>query len=258
MAPIVDLSKWFGAASVRIGQVWVSGREAERSLARYAKLIFCLTGSNQYPYSLVGTATAIRSGKHCVLFCCQHQISQFKPDEVTISVDKEGKTLISGSSFIWVNKDQTNEDEEYPDLCAMVYDTPKYGEPNLEFGFFDLLDGDCWDGNPDTQFYVIGYPTNLRNVDYDIPYIAVKQVVTSAKYVGHSNASWLHQIQMTRTAKFSSDGLSGAPVFFISRDGRGFFVGFAGVVIRGSDTSDFLHFIDVRMVRQFLEQITPQ
>lgn len=255
MAAVRNLPAWFSATAVRIGKVWVQSREVEKSLARYAKLIFCITGSNEHPYTLRGSATALRTGKHCVLFCCRHQIKGFQPDDVTIPVDKDGKTLISGSQFIWINLDEHNKDEEFLDLCAMVYDIPKYKEPNLEFSFFDLLESDCWNGDTGSQFYILGYPTNLRDVDYDIPNIAVKQIVTSAKYMGRSHASGLHQIQMTRTALFSSDGLSGAPVFHISRDGRGFFVGLAGVIVRGSDTSDFLHFLDVRILLRFLEKM---
>lgn len=255
MADVINVSNWFSAASVRIGRLWVPGRDVEAILARYAKLIFCVTGLNEHPYSLVGSATAARIGNRCALFCCKHQISEFRPDEVTISVDKEGKTLVSGSNFVWINKDGINDEEEFLDLCAMVYDTPRYKEPSLRSGFFDLLSVDCWNGDRSSQFYVIGYPTSLRSVDYEIPHIDVKQIITSATYAGASHAANLHQIRMTRTATFSSDGLSGAPVFFISRDRNGFFVGLAGIVTRGSDTSDFLHFVDVRIVLQFFEKI---
>lgn len=255
MPPIRNLSTWFGATAVRLGSLWVQGRNVEESLARYTKLIFCLTGSQQHPYSLVGSATGVRKGGKCFLFCCRHQIKQFSPDEVTIPVDKSGKILISGSQFIWIERDEQNNDEEYPDLCAMIYDAEKYGEPNLEFSFFEFIERDCWRGDRTSQFYLYGYPSSLRNVDYDTPHIAVKQIVVSAKYSGQSFAAGLHRIEMARTAKFSSDGLSGGPVFHVGRDQRGFYMGLAGIIMRGSDTSNYIHFMDARFLSRFLEKV---
>jgi hypothetical protein len=255
MALVRNIPAWMQASTVRVGQVWIQSRNVEQCLARYAKLIFCTTGSNDHPYSLVGSSTAIRYGKQCLLFCCQHQIQQFRPDEITIPVDKSGKILISGSQFLWIERDDKNKDEDFRDLCAMIYDTENYGEPNLEFSFFGLTEKECWKGDTAAQFYLFGYPTSLRNVDYEIPHISVKQVVVSAVYSGRSHSLGLHRIEMTRTAEFSSDGLSGGPVFHISKDQKGFYAGLAGIVIRGSDTSNFLHFIDARLVFSFLEKL---
>jgi hypothetical protein len=56
---------------------------------------------------------------------------------------------------------------------------------------------------------------------------------------------------MQRSGDYTSDGLSGATVYHVGEDARGFYCGFAGLVIRGSETSDILHFIDPRAMYPF-------
>ena len=240
--------------SVRVGRVWIPGKQVEQTLARYAKLLFCLNHSVDHPYSLLGSATAIRWKSQCLLFCCHHQIRNYAPDDVVIPTDKMGETLISGSAVIWQEPDGANFGEEYLDIRAMRFDPENYSVPNLELSFFDLYDVDCWKRELEADFFLFGYPTSLRNVDYDKPSIDVQQIVTSAKYVGPSSAEGVHRIQMSRTKGFSSDGLSGGPVFHLASDASGFFVGFAGVMIRGSDTSDIIHLIDAGHILKFFRE----
>ncbi|WP_159011359.1 hypothetical protein [Bradyrhizobium sp. S69] len=241
----------FSDRSVRVGQVWIPGKQVEQTLARYAKLLFCLNHSVDHPYSLMGSATAIRWKDRCLLFCCQHQILQYAPDDVVIPTDKSGEILISGSALIWREPDSTSLGEEFLDIRAMRFIPTNYGVANLEAGFFDLSASDCWKRETDATFFLFGYPTSLRRVDYDKPSIDVQQVVTSAKYVGPSNAEGVHRIEMHRTKGFSSDGLSGGPVFHLAEDANGFFVGFSGVMLRGSDTSDIIHLIEAGQILKF-------
>jgi hypothetical protein len=56
---------------------------------------------------------------------------------------------------------------------------------------------------------------------------------------------------MMRTGDYSSDGLSGGPVFHLGQDAQGFYCGFASVILRGSESSDMIHFLDVRLMLQF-------
>src|SRR5450631_60314 len=67
-----------------------------------------------------------------------------------------------------------------------------YGDVNVERGFFELVEADAWKGDPNSTFMLFGYPTSLRNVDYDSASIATKQIVTSAKYRSASSAANVH------------------------------------------------------------------
>jgi hypothetical protein len=133
------------------------------------------------------------------------------------------------------------------DLCAMHYIPENYGDTNVERGFFELMEADAWRGDPAATFMLFGYPTNFRKVDYDSPSIAVRQIVTSAKYHSASRAASVHSIEMMRTGDYSFDGLSGGPVFHLGQDAQGFHCGFAGVILRGNESLDMIHFLDARL-----------
>jgi hypothetical protein len=79
--------------------------------------------------------------------------------------------------------------------------------------------------------------------------------VTSAKYRSASRAASVHSIELHRKGDYGSDGLSGGPVFHLGQDAQGFYCGFAGVVLRGSNTSNLIHFLDVRVMLQFLRRL---
>jgi hypothetical protein len=248
-AMIRNLSTWVGASAVRIGRLWVPGRQAETMLANYTKQTFCLTGHEQYPYSFLGSATAVRFADRCFLLWCRHQTRDYAPNDVTIPIEG-GTILVSGSRLLFVNEDQDSADEEFKDLYAMEFVVENYKSPNLESAFFPLREDDAWKGNVDANFYLFGFPTELRSVDYDMPHVHVRQVVTSADYNGPSHARYLHSLKITGKKSFTQDGLSGGPVYHIAKDQDGFHIGLAGIMVRGGN--DYVHFIDVRFVLSLL------
>jgi len=241
-----------GRRAVRVGQMWVPIEQVPDFLARFSKQIFALNSDRDHPYSLLGTATAIRYRGRGVLFCCKHQIKGYDPDDIVIPTDKHGKILVGGTRFIPMPVNDQNRDEEFTDICAFVFDPSKYDVPNFEYGFYDFVERDCWTGSVDSEFILLGYPTRLRNVDYDIPHIALKQVTFRGRYSAASHAVGLHRLQMQRTAQFSTDGMSGGPVFHLGLRDDDHHIGLAGIVMRGSDTSEFIHFMDVQALFSIL------
>jgi hypothetical protein len=242
--------------SVRVGSIWVPVEKLPEVLAPFTKLLFCLTGSDDHPYSLRGSATGLKfQGQH-LLFCCAHQIADRSPGDVVIPVDKLGRKLVSGTRIIRLNELPEFAAEEVVDVCAMHFDPADYGEPQLENGFFDMKGVDVWTGEPQTTFLVYGYPTSMRELGIDdvsgaLNDIRVKMTATAASYSHASFAAGVHAITLERSGIYSSDGLSGGAVFHLAEDARGFYCGFAGIVLRGSDCSNVIHFMDPRLIRQF-------
>jgi hypothetical protein len=244
-----------GNSALRIGRTWIPAKQVPDALKRYARLVFCLNHSEQFPYSLRGTATALRLRDRCMLFWCSHQTAGYPPNDVLVPMDGAAQVLISGSTFVQMIPQLNSQDEEFFDLCGMQYVPENYGsDATVERGFFEMIEADAWNGDPDSRFMLFGYPTSLRKVDYEDPGIAVKQIVTSATYRSASRAASVHAIEMARTGNYSADGLSGGPVFHLGQDARGFYCGFAGIVLRGSESSNRLHFLDVRIMLQFLNR----
>jgi hypothetical protein len=248
-----DLQWWLRESAVRIGTLWVPGRQVETALARYTKQLFCLTHVDAYPYTFLGSATGIRFGAKCYLVWCRHQTRNYDPNDVTIPVEG-GKTLISGSRFLYVEPDHSNDGKDFTDLCAMEFQPKNYGIANLDASFFAVTEADCWRGNRDAHFFIYGFPTTLRNVDYEVPHVHVSQVTTSGRYDRPTSARALHCIEMTRTTEFAADGLSGGAVYHLAKDRNGYFVGLAGTIMRGGDTSDYIHFLDARFLVELVKR----
>jgi len=246
----VDLEWWFQQATVRVGELWIPGRQAESTLARYTKQLFCLTHHADYPYCFLGSATGISYDGKYFMAWCRHQTRDYAPDDVTIPVEG-GKTIISGEQYLFVTPTEVNRDEDYTDLCAMQFVPERYGVGNLAADFFSIRTDELWRGD-DAPLFVFGYPTALRRVDYEEPHVHVTQVVTSARYLGPSNATYLHRVALQRTQTFPLDGLSGGPVYHLSKNKKGFFIGLAGISVRGG--GELLYFLDARFLVEMLRK----
>jgi hypothetical protein len=249
-----DVQWWLRESAVRIGNLWVTGRQVETAVARYTKQLFCLTHHVDYPYAFLGSATAVRYRNRSFLVWCRHQTKEYDPNDVTIPIEA-GKVLISGSRFLFIEPNDSNKDEDFADLCAMEFPIEKYDSVNLDSWFFPLMGSECWRGNEDAQFFLFGYPTVLRTVDYEAPHVDVKQIVTSGRYHHASAAQHVHCIEMTRTETFAADGLSGGPVYQLVRGKDGYYVGLAGIMMRGGDASEFIHFVDARFLVSLLDNV---
>ena len=82
-------------------------------------------------------------------------------------------------------------------------------------------------------------------MDYLLPHITARATQVTGTYDGKSNSPHVHRLEMNRKENFDADGMSGGPVFYIGARGIArYFIGLAGMVIRGSQTSDILHFIE--------------
>jgi len=244
-------------ASIRVGSIWVPVRNLAAALARHTKLVFCLTGSEVHPYSLRGSATGLKFQDRHLLFCCGHQIADIEPRSVVIPLDKEGRTLISGQQIVKLDHGVKElQSEEILDVTAMHFDPAKYGPSRIDLAFFDIKGADVWNGDPQTTFLVFGYPTSLRTVEIDdissaLSGLKVKMIANSATYHQASQAAGVHAIRLQHSGDYTSDGLSGGTVYHVGEDAQGFYCGFAGLVIRGSATSDIVHFIDRRAIYPF-------
>ncbi len=248
------------SAAVRVGNIWVRAADLPEALSRFTRLVFCLTGSEDHPYSLRGSAASLKWRNQRLAFLCNHQIAGFQPGHVVFPLDRDGKALASGSTFMQMNPADGYNAEEFADICAMLFRPEDYQYPNIDRAFFEVHEADMWHGDRESTFIIYGYPTSLRELEfaeptYELSHIKVLQTVIAARYLRPSQALGVHALEMQRSGSYSSDGLSGGPVFQLGQDAQGFFCGFAGLVIRGSDTSEVLHFMDGKLLMQFMKRI---
>jgi hypothetical protein len=246
--------------TVRVGKVWVKASQMPEALARFTRLVFCLTDLEDHPYSLRGSSASIRWNGHHLSFLCGHQIEGFAADKIVVPLDREGKRLVSGTTLMRMMPSDGYDGEEFGDVRAMHFRPIDHPGINLDRSFFDFLEADMWHGDRESTFVVFGYPTSLRELEhaepnYALSHIKVKLTVNAARYLQPSHALGVHAIELQRTTDHSTDGLSGGPVYILGEDAQGVFLGFAGMILRGSDTSSIVHFLEAQILLQFLRRI---
>jgi len=79
-------------ASIRIKSIWFPVRNLPAAQARHTKLVLCLTGSDDHPCSLRGSATGLKFQDRHLLFCCGHQIANIE-QRCYPSLDKDSFLL---------------------------------------------------------------------------------------------------------------------------------------------------------------------
>jgi hypothetical protein len=246
---MLGIADAFRATSVQIGGLILPGKAVEKVLQKYCKHLFIHTGNQQFPYQCFGSGVAIRvDGRHFV-FCCGHQIDQFNPETVTIRSAPSNVT-ISGSRLIKPTLNDENRDSDWTDIRAMEYEVDRYGIANLSQEFFPTKAGNIWPISYSDIFILYGYPTERQDIDYSIPHITARATTVQGSYDGPSASRHVHRLKMDRKTIFDADGMSGGAVFYLGNNTEGYFIGLAGMIIRGGSQSDYIHFIEAGFLCQ--------
>ncbi len=228
-----------GAWPVQIGAMWHSAWDLENVLRKFCKPIFALTGDGQFPYCLVGSGAAVKMAGRHFLFCCYHQIREYTPDKIAIPLSYEPR-IMNASSARRVAITDANRDGDTVDIVAFEYNVEHYGVSNLSSEFFPADDARIWPtGSARKPFMVFGYPSARQH--FDEQRIGARSLVVQAAYDGGTSSPHLHRLKMEQP--FNTDGMSGGPVFYVGGAPGSFFVGFAGMVMRGGAQSNYLHFM---------------
>jgi len=225
---------------IQIGGIWHNVTQVEYILQKFCKQIFANTDNPEWPYCLRGSGSAVRFDNRYFVFCCRHQIHDFPHDKIAIPLSFEPKIMTAGSMKV-VSVTDLNHDDEATDIAVFEYDVASYGIPNLMSEFLSIDDQRIWpQGTAQLPFMVFGYPSYLRY--YDENSIKVTNIKVQAQYAGGTSSIHLHRVKMEQ-ALDDPDGMSGGPVFYIGGAPGTYFVGFAGMVMRGGRKSPYLHFI---------------
>ncbi len=217
--------------------------------SRWYKPLIGISGLAEFPYYLRGSVTAFRLKGQCIFTFCSHQIDCDLKDfnekyAVYIGPGKQAD-FITGGRFLFC---ETHLDEEFADAIAMQVDPATLEIPNLEADFFKVLERDCWPNSSENIFMVLGLPALQQVLDQDhedgrLLAIQFKTAFAMAEYENKSHARRVHRAKMKRPLEFSADGMSGGPVFHLGCDADGFFIGLAGMIVRGGATDHF-YFIE--------------
>ena len=260
---MVALNRLFGIMdlrqlkSVRIGALAYPAERAEHVLQRYCKHIFVLNESDEHPYSFRGSGTAVRFGQQHFVFCCGHQFSDLAPDTIAIRPLAARDKTVTASRLHVPRAAGEHEDDDFLDMRGFEFDVGNYPIPNFSSDFLPLDETSLWPhgSRSDHRFFAVGYPFDRQDVDYDLPHVTARVTLVGGTYDGQSASPYVHRLKMRRTEQFDPDGMSGGPVFYAGGSAGDYYMGFAGIVIRGSAQSDVLHFVEAQFLRHFADHI---
>jgi hypothetical protein len=169
---------------------------------------------------------------------------------------KSKNSTITASSLFAPTVTEENSDSDWIDVRAFEYKIENYEIQNLATEFFPAADKRIWPAESRGNFFVFGYPSERQDIDYEKPHIQAHVVEVGGTYDGPSHSPYVHRLKMDRKEKFDADGMSGGPVFYIGGKAGTYFAGLAGIVIRGSRTSDILHFIEASFLQSMATKET--
>jgi hypothetical protein len=256
----IDIYRFYGVqgvknlSSVSIGDIAVPASAVEQTIAPYCRQLIVHTHVEAFPYQLYGSATLIKYKNRHFALCTGHQADQFQPDDISIYIPSTEVIISASRLFIPDNKDFADDSDNF-DVRIFEFETSNYTIPNLNYRFFPVRPQDRWKPESEIRLLAFGFPSILQDVDYEFPRISASVVCATALYDGRTNAAFLHRLRMDREETVSSDGMSGGGVYFLGGSSGPFRIGFAGLILRGSDTSNYLHFLDSNRIIEYLEKL---
>ncbi len=254
----MTFEEMFACNALRIGNIYLRPQAVDEYLAKYCHALVLLNNDRNFPYSIFGSCSTLRNNNRHSLICTAHQIKSYTPDKVCfVPKIASWKTIITGHRFLYSNASEISKiEEEFVDINAIEFTPSNYSISNLQSEFFNVLDEDCWPNQTLNKFIVFGHPSSkvkysVSEYDWNTKLESIHLVNTycTAEYDGATEAKFCHRLKVNRFDELTVDGFSGGPVFHVGKDSKGLFIGFAGIAVRGHDSSDSMYCIEAAFIQ---------
>ena len=140
-----------------------------------------------------------------------------------------------------------DEPEDYMDLAVIAVDTSRIESAEVAQAHLIALAPELI-GWPEhvAELVLLGFPQDHAFVDPDSQLLHAQRVVLNARYIGSSALPHLHEALISDAHSLTTfSGFSGGPVFAVLRPpGRPPSAGLCGMAIRGTSSSNTIHFLD--------------
>lgn len=215
------------------------------------------TGVTEFPYSMSGTVFLVGYKGKAYVITTRHGLAAEKLPAICIfPTDTSRKLLPLGHMFSVPLKD---EPEDFVDLA--VIDVKRSAKLDEEIGKASLIDlakaykPDWATDAKDIPLYVLGYPSERSEIDFDTGDLRTDRVILSGLYEGPSQLPYLHLLRVASVEELESfSGFSGGPVFSLRQVSAGVAKPvLCGMAIRGSSSSALFHFLDASVLLDALE-----
>jgi hypothetical protein len=214
--------------------------------------IFFESENKNYPYWGKGSSFFISSNNSVYWLTARHAIENLKGliDNLRVFA-KEGSKISMPFDEKYTIASNLNEDNEWKDVLMLRVDLEDFdASGDASITAQDIDSGCCpASGLEETQrLFVIGYPAEKSEVNYELDKILTTRAILNAEYCGPSLDAYCHSLKILNSSNLSNlDGLSGSPVFILKTEQREnvefIFPLLVGMVIRGTASSNILHFI---------------
>jgi hypothetical protein len=154
----------------------------------------------------------------------------------------------------------TPEDEDTSDILIIKVDlnnVPAAERKDIQLLNLNNYENLVWyDERHDSQFFLCGFPMALSEVNYLTLEIKTSQLFFEGVYKGESPSPWCHMIEVNNPLGLENfNGLSGSPVFsHRNENGAGSPGRFCGMVLRGTASSGYIHFLAVEVLMKALAE----
>ena len=213
--------------------------------ARSVQPLVFETGLDEFPYSTAGTLFLVGFGGRPFAFTTRHGLTPESLSPICIFPSDESRELIPLDDAFYVP--ESEEPEDYMDLAVIAIDPLRI--TNAEVAEAPLIAlAPTLDGWPEdvAELFLVGFPEDHAFIDQEEQMLHTQRIILNARYVGPSQMPFLHEARVSDTHALSTfSGFSGAPIFGVLRPrDRSPSVGLCGMAIRGSSSSNKIHFLD--------------
>ncbi len=203
------------------------------------------TGLEDFPYSTSGTVFFVMHKGKAFVLTTRHGLRPDSLGPICIFPSDTSHRLIPLDDVFFVPMD--HEPEDYMDLAVIAIDNSRIGDVEVAGAHLIALATELVGWPEDVaELVVLGFPEDHAFVDPDTQLLHTQRVALNARYVGPSPLPYLHEARVTDAHGLTTfSGLSGGPVFAVLRPpGQPPTVGLCGMAIRGTSSSNSIHFLD--------------
>ena len=203
------------------------------------------TGLDEFPYSTAGTVFLVGHEGKAFVLTTRHGL---RPDSllpICVFPSDTSHRLIPLDDVFFVPL--SDEPEDFMDLAVIAINTSRIEDSEVA-GAHLLALAENLVGWPDdaAELFVLGFPEDHAFIAPDTQLLHTQRIVLNARYVGPSSIPYLHEARVTDTHNLTTfSGFSGGPVFAVIRpQDEAASIGLCGMAIRGTSSSNIIHFLD--------------
>ncbi len=215
-----------------------------------------------FPYWIKGSSILLANSKHFFWITATHVLKNMGGTVQALRIFPSDSSRISlPLNEQYTIKSELSEDEDYRDVFALRIDIRSFADS----GDAPLIAQDTEQGLLHAEdlpggaiLWIIGYPAERNEIDYEQGRIKNSREVIRAEYMGPSSAEHCHVARVNSSIFLESfDGLSGSPVFYLQpavlAGQEVLLPKLVGMLIRGTASSQLVHFVSSKVIGRIIQ-----